>query len=105
MDITLACVYADTLLTSARLWVRRCAPSLDEELRQTIASGLLDLHNNGVARIDPADPLIQQALKFYVKGYFGYDSDSEKWREAYEKLKISLSLNGEYNKVVAIDDG
>ena len=105
MDITLACVYADTLLPSARLWVRRCAPSLDEELRQTIASGLLDLHNHGVARIDPANPLIQQAVKFYVKANFGYDEDSEKWQKGYERLRDNLSLNGEYNKVVAIDDG
>lgn len=43
------------------------------------------------------DPLITRAIILYAKANFGYSEDSEKYRAAYDYLKCSLSLAGDYN--------
>ena len=87
---------AAELLPAARLWIRRSSASeLDAELLQTIAACLCDLDVVGVA-VYCHDPLIQQAVKFYVKSHFGSSDDSEKWDKAYDKVKDSLSLSLRY---------
>lgn len=43
------------------------------------------------------DPLIERAIILYVKGNFGYFEDGEKYQRAYDCLKCSLSLAGDYN--------
>ena len=41
--------------------------------------------------------LTLQAYILYAKAYFGYSQDSEKYKNAYEQLKISLCLSGSFN--------
>ena len=43
------------------------------------------------------DPLITRAIVLYAKANFGYSEDSEKYRAAYDYLKCSLSLAGDYH--------
>lgn len=43
------------------------------------------------------DPLITRAIILYAKANFGYSDDSEKYQKAYDYLKCSLSLAGDYN--------
>lgn len=43
------------------------------------------------------DPLITRAIILYAKANFGYSDDSEKYRQAYDYLKCSLSLAGDYH--------
>lgn len=43
------------------------------------------------------DPLITRAVILYAKANFGYSEDSEKYRQAYDYLKCSLSLAGDYH--------
>lgn len=43
------------------------------------------------------DPLITRAIILYAKANFGYSEDSEKYRQAYDYLKCSLSLAGDYH--------
>ena len=43
------------------------------------------------------DPLITRAIVLYAKANFGYSEDSEKYRAAYDDLKCSLSLAGDYH--------
>lgn len=45
----------------------------------------------------PGDPLIIRAILLYAKANFGYSEDSEKYRAAYDYLKCSLSLAGDYH--------
>lgn len=45
------------------------------------------------------DPLITRAIILYAKANFGYSDDSEKYRQAYDYLKCSLSLAGDYHAV------
>lgn len=94
---------AGEVLPYARAWVRKTLPQFDDEVTQTVAAGLLDLQNAGVVNLDATDPLIQQALKLYLKARFGYDADMDKWANAYEHLKISLSLSSDYNGGVKVD--
>ncbi|HCL03882.1 MAG TPA: DNA-packaging protein [Lachnoclostridium phytofermentans] len=42
------------------------------------------------------DPLIEQAILLYCKWNFGYDENSERFKESYIKLKIALALSIEY---------
>lgn len=44
-----------------------------------------------------SDPLITRAVILYAKANFGYSEDSEKYRQAYDYLKCSLSLAGDYH--------
>lgn len=43
------------------------------------------------------DPLITRAIILYAKANFGYSDDAERYRTAYDYLKCSLSLAGDYN--------
>ncbi len=85
------------LVEAARGWLRIGTRSRDDEIRQTIQACLIDLHNGGVARAPEDDPVIQQAIKLYLKAQFGYDAEAERFAESYEFLKGSLALSGEYN--------
>lgn len=59
----------------------------------------IDMKNSGVVNIDEEDYIIRAAITFYVKGNFGYDENQQQYVEAYEKLRDTLSLNGDYNAV------
>lgn len=99
MTICKAKNLAEKLLPEARTWIRRSVSNLDTEIQQTVSACLLDLKNVGVANFREDDPLLQQAVKLYLKAHFGYDDKSEKWEAAYERLKGSLSLSSEYTEV------
>lgn len=96
-----AMTLAEDLLVPAKAWVRKTLPNFDDEVRQTVAACFLDLQNAGVVNFSAADPLLQQAAKLYTKAHFGYDSESEKWEQAYEHLKAALSLSSDYTEVPA----
>lgn len=42
------------------------------------------------------DPLILRAVILYAKANFGFNDESEKYQKAYDYLKCSLSLAGDY---------
>lgn len=85
------------LIASARGWLRITTESRDDEIEQVLGACLIDLSNGGVVVVDTDDPAIQQAMKLYLKSQFGYDSNAEKFSEAYEHLKKALALSGDYN--------
>lgn len=85
------------LIASARGWLRITTESRDDEIEQVLGACLIDLSNGGVVVIDTDDPAIRQAMKLYLKSQFGYDNDAERFGRAYEFLKYSLELSGDYN--------
>ena len=105
MTVKTAVEIGTELLPAARKWVRRSASTLDEEIQQTVAACMLDMKNAGIVNIDSEDPLIQQAAKLYLKAHFGYDDTPEKWEQAYERLKASLSLNSDYTREKVASNG
>lgn len=82
-----------------KLWIRGISIGsvLDEEIWQDVLACQMDLKIAGVVKTDLDDPLIQQAVKLYCKAHFGYEEESEKFQRAYDALKASLSLSGDYN--------
>lgn len=80
----------------------------DDEIQGLIDACEVDLRLGGVhipKEVAPADgeeppvgdPLITRAIILYAKANFGYSEDSEKYAKAYDHLKCSLSLAGDYN--------
>lgn len=69
-----------------------------DELKELSEACRADLEIAGVYVTDFDDPLPKQALKLYCKANYGYDKDSEKFRDAYATLKDSMALSGEYGK-------
>lgn len=86
------------LVTSARGWLRISTESRDDEIEQVMEACLIDLANGGVAVIDTDDAAIQQCLKLFLKSQFGYDEQAERFGKAYEFMKASLALSGDYNE-------
>lgn len=105
MTIRQATDAAETLLPEAQKWLRRSSGKLDDEIIQTSAAALLDMKNAGIRRLDAEDPLIQQAVKLYLKAHFGTDDQPEKWDAAYERLKAALSLSSDYTVPGETADG
>ena len=81
--------------------------AFDDEIQDLIDACKADLRLVGVnvPEDTPAegkeaaagDPLSTRAIVLYAKANFGYSEDSEKYRAAYDYLKCSLSLAGDYH--------
>lgn len=64
----------------------------DEEIAPMIDACRLDLEGAGV-EMDSADQaaLIEQAIIFYCKAYFGSNPDRDSWAKHYERARDSLA--------------
>lgn len=81
--------------------------AFDDEIQDLIDACKADLRLVGVnvpedtpaegKEATAGDPLITRAIVLYAKANFGYSEDSEKYRAAYDYLKCSLSLSGDYH--------
>ncbi len=49
---------------------------------------------------DESDPTYYQAVVLYCKANYGYDEGTEKFQKAFEGLRDSMALSGEYKKRV-----
>lgn len=95
-------VDGNALLASAKVWVRSASPAFDDEIADVIEACSYDLVNAGVSEDKAADysnPLIVQAIKLYVKAFFGYEEESEKFSRAYEFLKKSLAISSDFREM------
>lgn len=81
----------------AALRISSTNAKITEEIEDCIAACKADMKNDGVKAIDEADKLIIRAITLYCKSEFGYNNNSEKYRNSYDVLKMRLSLSGEYN--------
>jgi hypothetical protein len=70
------------------------------EIQPIIDACKIDLKLSGVNKIEESDPLTQRAVVLYVKANFGFSADSERYQKAYDMLKSSMALSGDYNTVV-----
>lgn len=69
----------------------------EDEIQPIIDACIADLRLAGVGQVYEEDPLVQRAVVLYAKANFGFEAESEKYREAYEHLKASMSLAGDYS--------
>lgn len=91
------------MLEAVRLSLRLVGDTFDAEIADIIEACKLDLKIAGVgvaavsgANDQPPDPLILRAVTLYAKGHFGFMDMGEKYMQAYEALKVSLCLAGDY---------
>lgn len=92
------------MLEKVKIALRLKSPAFDDEIMGLIAACKADLRLAGIdtkekpARVKKwaGDPLIERAIILYCKGNFGYIDGGEKYVEAYNLLKCSLSLAGDY---------
>lgn len=86
-----------TLKEQVKAALRLKTMAFDEsEIEPIVSACVKDLRMAGVVRIDETDPLVARAAVLYAKANFGFIDDSEKFDRAYEALKASMSLSGEY---------
>lgn len=88
------------MLDKVRKALRITHNSLDDELIDVINACKLDLSVSGVKVIDEQDALIQHAIKTYAKAEYEQDVNrSDRLRRAYESIKLSMCLCGDYCEV------
>lgn len=89
-------MYRSTL-NAVKLALRISSKAFDEgEIKPIIEACKKDLRGAGVKKTNETDPLILRAITLYAKANFGYNDDSEKYQRAYDMLKTSLALVGDY---------
>lgn len=92
----------DQIIKDVRTALRIKSTSFDGEIKDCINACLKDLSLIGVSSSklkQLSDPLIKKAIYNYSKAEFGQENgDSEKYRAAYESLRLKLSISDEYIK-------
>lgn len=88
------------LIDDIRLYIRMKNTVYNGEITDLIAAAEADLSVGGVEVVEETDPLTKQAIKLYCKANFGYDENADKFERAYQSLKISMALCGDYKAVV-----
>jgi uncharacterized phage protein (predicted DNA packaging) len=86
------------LIDRVKLALRISSNDYDEELSELIRAARADLQMCGVKALDDDNPIIAQAIKLYCKAYFGDNDEKNKFLNAYNALKISMSLAGEFRE-------
>jgi len=85
------------MLDAVRLSLRKTGNEFDTEIQDIIEACKIDLRIAGIVKIEDDDPLILRVVTLYAKGHFGFADMGTKYLEAYEALKVSLTLAGDYN--------
>ena len=96
------------MLDKVKAALRIKTAAFDGEISDLIAACKSDLRLVGIVIPEEAeppaegetptgDPLVTRAIILYAKANFGFAEDAEKYQKAYDMLKCSLSLAGDYN--------
>ncbi|MCI6466388.1 MAG: DNA-packaging protein [Faecalicatena sp.] len=83
------------LIPKLRKRIRISTATLDDEIDDLVNACKKDMELSGVYG-DVNDPLYYQATVLYLKTYFGNNEQSENFKVAYEALKVSMALSGDY---------
>ena len=87
--------YLDEMIINVR--VNR-TPTSEAEVLDLIQAALNDICRQGVEIVDPNDPLIKMAVRYYCRANYGYDSGEvrARFQEAYDGLSKSIALDFGY---------
>ena len=85
------------MLEKIKMSLRIKHTALDDELIDMIAAAKKDLARVGIINIADEDTLIIQAVKLYCKWHLNYESDTDRYKEAYTSMAQSLSMSGDYS--------
>lgn len=92
------------MLDKVKLALRLSGTAFDSEVSDIIDAAIADLRLVGIHIPEKTespgstlgDPLLDRAVVLYAKAEFGFNDDAERYRRAYDYLKCSLSLAGDY---------
>ena len=91
------------MFNQVKMSLRLSGDTLDDDIRFNIKAALLDMGRVGINTKEytnieiEEDPLITACVILYCKWIYNYLGKGEDWLIAYEKLRDSLSLCGDYN--------
>lgn len=85
----------ENLVPKLRKRVRISNVTFDDEIEDLVNACKKDMELSGIYG-DVVDPLYYQAIVLYLKTYFGENDQSENFKAAYEALKDSMALSGDY---------
>ena len=92
----------ESYLDDMRDALHRTSKDFDGEIKDLIESARQELILSGVLpekANDESDPLIKRAVTLYLKADFGLEPEySDRYRSAFESLKISLVLSKDYTE-------
>lgn len=71
---------------------------LDDELELLKSAYLSDLALCGVNRIPEDESLAKSGLRLYLRWQENYNGEADRYRSAYEGIKIAMSLAEEYRE-------
>ena len=84
--------FSNSLLNEVKTSLRVTTDSFDDnEIIPLIDTAFADMASVGI-KVDEFYPLHRQAIKYFVKGYFGDNPNRADWREVYENLRDAISL-------------
>ena len=87
------------LIDEVKLRLRTKSTALDTDIQDLIDACETDLQIAGVNKIVETDPLTKQAIKLYCQAYYCSDDKADRYTQAYESLKRSMALCGDYSEV------
>lgn len=85
------------LIEELKRVVRVKSADAEFELEGLVASCKKEMELAGVYG-DETDHTYRQAIRLYCKGHYGYDDNTERFREAFASLRDAMALSGEYGK-------
>ena len=79
--------------------------ALVAEIGDTVDACLEDLKRSGAklqtdGTLDLSDPLVLSACKMYARSVYGFEADSEKYKNCYEQIKQQLCTYAAHVPVV-----
>lgn len=86
----------DVSVDALRTMLRIRHDKLDAELQQLKAAYLSDIALCGVKRIPENPALAISGLRLYLRWQENYNGEAERYKIAYEGIKIAMSLAEEY---------
>lgn len=91
VKVSLRTKTADTTLIDE---IGDCVDACIEDLKRSGAQ----LQTDGT--LDLSDPLVLSACKMYARSVYGFEADSEKYKNCYEQIKQQLCMYSAYVPVV-----
>ena len=86
-----------TLLQTAKSALRLTTDALDDELNSEVSSCLQCLHLAGIEGAE-ADPLIQYAVRAYVRWQHDFCGQGDRWERAFNSVRDNMGLSDEYRE-------
>lgn len=88
----------EVLPEELRTMLRIRHDKLDSELMQLKDACLSDLEMCGVQTLPSDVSLVKACLRLYLRWQENYNGEAERYKDAYEGMKIAMSLAEEYKE-------